>query len=519
VQRAVAAPTFGGGAKVQVKGFRIAGVSAARAEALLPLLQRYVGADKSLADLEDAAKDVEVALQRQGLFLAQAYVPEQTLSDGIVTIQVLEGRIGAVKIELEPGATVSPEFLDRIVAILRGNPVAERELIERALFTLGDLRGISVSSSLTPGEKIGQADLTIKVAPGARFAANLDADNGGSIFTGKYRVNAGFDWFNPAGRGDIASLRAQVTTNLGAKFVRGSWLMPINSVGTKLGVAASFLKYELGTDTFKELDADGTAEAYSLQLLHPVIRSRNSNLFVQASTDYRRFEDRVQAIDLVTKKHISPYATLGVVGDFRDFFAGGGITNYSLGVVGGKLKIKNPEGRRGRPGELQHRRPVPEGPARREPAAGAADARLSLPQRLRPVRDDEPRQLREVQPRRPERRARLPLARIAHRLRRDPHLGVPQEPADRQPAGRDRRLGVRRLRDRPAAPAQARHRQRQHSQAHGPRRRRDLRRQERAHGQELRRLPRRHQGAERRQSRPLLPPPQPAVLIAKAALS
>jgi len=258
-------------------------------------------------------------------------------------VQVLEGRIGAVKVELEPGVTIAPEFLDRMVAILRGNPVAERELIERALFTLGDLRGISVSTSLTPGDKIGQADLTVKVSPGARFAANLDADNGGSIFTGKYRINTGFDWYNPTGHGDIASLRAQVTTNLGAKFVRASWLTPINSLGTKLGVAASYLKYELGSDVFKEFDADGTAEAYSLQLLHPLIRSRNNNLFLQASTDFRRFEDRVQSIDLVTKKHIAPYATLGVVGDFRDTFAGGGISNYSLGVVSGRLKIKNPE--------------------------------------------------------------------------------------------------------------------------------------------------------------------------------
>ena len=343
VPRAVAAPAAGGGAKVQVKGFRIVGVSAARAEPLLPLLQRYVGADKSLADLEDAAKDVEVALQRQGLFLAQAYVPEQTLAEGIVTVQVLEGRIGAVRVELDPGVTISPEFLDRIVAILRGNPVAERDLIERALFTLGDLRGISVSTTLTPGDKVGQADLTVKVSPGAKVAYSLDADNGGSIFTGKYRINGGFDWFNPTGHGDIASLRAQATTNLGAKFVRASWLTPINSVGTKFGVAASYLKYKLGSSVFEDLDADGTAEAYSVQLLHPLIRSRNNNLFVQASADFRRFEDRVGSIGLVTKKDIAPYAALAVVGDFRDTFGGGGISNYSLGVVGGHLKIKDQE--------------------------------------------------------------------------------------------------------------------------------------------------------------------------------
>ena len=134
------------------------------------------------------------------------------------------------------------------------------------------------------------------MSKGADFATTIDFDNGGSLFTGRYRFNAGFDWFNPTGRGDVASLRAQVSTNLGTKFLRGSWLTPINSVGTKLGVAASFLKYELGSATFDSLDADGTAEAYSLQLLHPLVRSRNNNVFLQASTDYRRFEDRVNRL-------------------------------------------------------------------------------------------------------------------------------------------------------------------------------------------------------------------------------
>ncbi len=337
--RAVSTPSSGGGAKVRVKGFRIAGLPAARAEALMPLLQKYVGPDKTLADLEDAAKDLEVALQRQGLFLAQAYIPEQSLSDGIVTVQVLEGRIGAVKIEVEPGVKVAPEFLDRIVEVLRGNPVAERDLIERALFTLGDLHGIHVSTTLTPGEKIGQADLNIKVSPGPATAFSVDLDNGGSLYTGRYRANVGFDWFNPTGHGDVVSLRGQVSDNLGSEFIRASWLTPINSVGTKLGIAASFLHYKLGSAVFESLDAHGTAEDYALQLLHPLIRSRNNNLFLQASTDYRRFDDRVDALPLDTRKDVAPYASLGVVGDFRDTFGGGAISNYSLGGVAGRLKI------------------------------------------------------------------------------------------------------------------------------------------------------------------------------------
>ena len=342
VPRAVVAPSSGGGGKVQVSGFRIDGLPAARTERLLPMLQKYVGADKTLADLEDAAKDIEVALQREGLFLAQAYVPEQKLSDGVVTIRVLEGRIGSVKIEIEPGVKVAPEFLDRIVDALRGNPVAERDAIERVLFILGDLRGIALTTKLSPGGKVGQADIEIRVSRAQAATFSADLDNGGSLFTGRYRLNIALDLASPAGRGDVFSLRGQVSETLGSEFLRASWLTPINASGTKIGLAASALHYKLGSDIFKGLDAHGTAEDYALQVLHPLIRSRNSNFFLQGSTDYRRFDDKVDAVGLNTKKDIFPYATVNAIGDFRDGVFGGAISNYQLGVAGGKLRINSP---------------------------------------------------------------------------------------------------------------------------------------------------------------------------------
>ena len=336
--RAIAAP-LSGGPKVTVRAFRLAGIDAAQAAALTPLLDKYVGEGKSLNDLEDAAKDIEVALQRQGTFLAQAYVPEQNLADGVVTLQVLEGRIGAVKLEVQPGVKVSAEQMQGVLGRLQGNPVARRDLVESALFTLGDLRGVIVTSALTPGAQVGFADLTVTVAPGPAQAFSIDFDNGGSIFTGRYRFSSNLEFFNLASRGDVFSLKTQFSTSFGSGFLRGSWLTPINSLGTKLGLAASYLRYSLGTPTFEALDANGTASALSVQLLHPMIRSRNSNLFLQASADRREFQDKVNSIQIVAKKGNSSYFTFGAVGDFRDALAGGGITNYSANVIGGSLRI------------------------------------------------------------------------------------------------------------------------------------------------------------------------------------
>ncbi len=338
--KAVTAP-LSGGPTLAVSAFRIVGVDDATATRLQPLLGKYTGPGKTLLDLEDAAKDVEVALQREGFFLAQAYVPEQRLTEGVVTVQVLIGRLGSVKLEAEPGVKVDAAFMDRIVDRLRGHPVVERGLIEHALFTLGDLRGIAVHSSLTPGERIGHADLVIKVSPAKTAAYAVEYDNAGSIYTGRHRVYGSADWFSLAGRGDVASLRAQAAS--GTQFLRASWLTPYNAVGSKVGVALSLLRYELGTAVFDPLDAEGTAAALSLQWLHPVIRSRNRNLFFQISTDLRQFDDEVNAIALDSKKSMTAYATFAAVGDFRDTFAGGGISNYAAGIVMGNLKIKTPD--------------------------------------------------------------------------------------------------------------------------------------------------------------------------------
>ncbi len=338
--KAVTAPAAGG-PTLTVSGFRIAGVDDATARRLQPLLAKYTGAGRTLLDLEDAAKDVEVALQREGFFLAQAYVPEQRLAGGVVTLQVLIGRLGRVTVEAEPGVKVDPAFIDRIVDGLRGHPVVERGLVEQALFTLGDLRGIAVHSSLVPGDRIGHADLAIKVSPAAATAYAVEYDNAGSIYTGRHRVYGSADWFSPAGRGDVASLRAQAAS--GTQFLRASWLTPYNAAGSKVGVALSLLRYELGTAVFDPLDARGSAAALSLQWLHPYVRSRNRNVFLQVSTDLRQFDDKVNAIGLDSRKRMTAYATLAVVGDFRDTFAGGGISNYAAGVVMGNLKIETPD--------------------------------------------------------------------------------------------------------------------------------------------------------------------------------
>jgi hemolysin activation/secretion protein len=58
-------------------------------------------ADRSmaLAEIEAVADRVTAFYRRHGYLLARAYVPEQDVVDGVVTIAVLEGRVESVEVK------------------------------------------------------------------------------------------------------------------------------------------------------------------------------------------------------------------------------------------------------------------------------------------------------------------------------------------------------------------------------------------------------------------------------------
>lgn len=327
-----------GGPKIEVRRFQLDGVTASNAEALQPLLKPYIGTGKSLADLESAARAVENELRRRGRFLAQVIVPAQRMVDGVVELQVFEGRLGNVNVDVQPDARISRSLVDSTVEPLQGNPPIERDLIDGSLLRLGDLRGIAVHSVLKPGEEPGTADLDINVDKSRRYATEVEYDNGGSVYTGRDRFYANVDLFDLAGRGDVTSLRGQVSS--GTRYLQGSWLVPINGLGTRVGPVAGWLSYDLGTPQFDPLDAQGSARWLAFQLQQPLIRSQDHNLYLQASIGERRFEDEVRALGLDEHKRVDGYGSIGLSGQLRDSY--GGVNNYSATVSSGRLGIDDP---------------------------------------------------------------------------------------------------------------------------------------------------------------------------------
>ncbi|MCX7165093.1 MAG: BamA/TamA family outer membrane protein [Rhodocyclales bacterium] len=328
------------GMRLEVKGFSIVGMTVAPEADMVGVLVPFIGADKRFQDLLDAAAVVKRELAGRGFFLADVVVPEQKIADGVVVLRVLEGRLGKVRLEVDPDVPISRSLLESYLGSLEEGGLIQTLDVERALFQIHDLRGVVASSSFAPGATPGTADLTIKVSRGKSFDANLDFDANGSIYTGQHRVGAGVDGNSLLGMGELINVRATNAIDGNLRFVRGSALFPVGPWGTKVGGAYSDLKYRLGTPVFTPLKVNGLAQVKSLVAIHPFIRSRNTNLLLIGQSDKRNFYDIQLATGAETFKK-TDVNLLALSGDFRDRLLGGGINIFNVAYTLGELKFGN----------------------------------------------------------------------------------------------------------------------------------------------------------------------------------
>lgn len=323
------------GARIRVNVLRVTGATLFTEAELLAATGFTPGRDLTLPELRNAAARITAFYNDRGYVLTQAYLPAQDVVGGTVTIAVVEGRYGVIDLRNQSG--VSDSVAGGVLNGLNGgDPVAIAPL-ERRLLLLSDMPGVVVHSTLSPGAEVGSSNLTVDLIRAPRIYGSLEADNAGNRYTGAYRFGGSVNFANPTGMGDLISLRLLASTE-GLAYGRAAWQAPLGDA--TVGVAYTHMQYSLGRE-FSALDARGTADIFSVFASYPLIRSRAANLYALASYDAKFLNDEIGLVSQASEKEIQA-VTLGLRGDSRDGFGGGGWNAGSLSWTSGELDIHSP---------------------------------------------------------------------------------------------------------------------------------------------------------------------------------
>ncbi|MEO8523438.1 MAG: ShlB/FhaC/HecB family hemolysin secretion/activation protein [Caldimonas sp.] len=323
-----------GGATITVTAFRFAGNILLSSEQLAPSVVGLLGRPIGFADLQNAAIAVAATYRRAG-WIVRVYLPKQEIEGGVVTIQVIEARFGAVRLEGE-NRRISGERLRRIVeAAQPPGSAVNGDSLDRALLLLDDLPGLSVTGRLSEGQNQAETDLVLAPVDGPLLSGDVTADNTGARSTGSARVSASANLNSPLRFGDLASVFLMHSE--GSDYGRAAYSVPMGSSGWRVGVNASHLAYKVVTPEFEQLDAKGNSTTFGALATYPLIRSRLKNLYLSLAFDHKHFDN--SSLTVTTTRYDTEAASLGLYGNLFDDLGGGGANTAGVTLLQGRVDL------------------------------------------------------------------------------------------------------------------------------------------------------------------------------------
>lgn len=291
---------------------------------LSPLYAKYLGQEVSLKRVYQIAARITRHYREAGYLLSYAYVPDQEVADGTVTIAIAEGYISDVRIEGEDkNARITRKYTERLKA---ERPITDKTL-ESVLLRLNDLPGTSYRSVLLrePGALPGQA--TLSLVPSAEKArASIGFDNFGSRYLGPNELTATYsDSLFPLQQPTLVALTSMPTDELN-----------YGSIGHSIVVAPDLTLEGTGSltrsnpgYTLEPLNIDSTARTFGIGLNYQAIRQRNENLLLKLRTEFTSVDSDLLGNTALTRDKIR-VARASASFDNSDVWGGSNLVNFTL---------------------------------------------------------------------------------------------------------------------------------------------------------------------------------------------
>jgi hemolysin activation/secretion protein len=318
------------GPKVKVSGFHITGQTIYTPEQLQELIKADVGRELSFSELQAVAQRITDYFNRQGYMVAKAYLPAQSIQDGLVEIVVVPGQYGGIDIRNQ--SRLSPQTVANLLSSLKTGDYVKKYVLERNLLLLSDIRGVSVKATLAPGADTGKTELIVELHDNDEDATGtFSLDNYGNRYTGQGVGNVTLTINNLSGTGDVFNLGNNYSGN-GLNNFSAGYTSLVGTQGARLGVSYSTMHYQLGKE-FTLLEDTGKSKTASIFGIYPLVRSRDHNLNAQLQFDYRKITDSSDFGYATSDKHADVW-TLGLNGDSQD---SSGANTYDVNVSSGRL--------------------------------------------------------------------------------------------------------------------------------------------------------------------------------------
>ncbi|MDP1949359.1 MAG: ShlB/FhaC/HecB family hemolysin secretion/activation protein [Nitrospirota bacterium] len=314
------------------------------------VLNKYKGPGKTIKDIDRARVELEKAYQRLGYPTILVVVPEQSVDQGSVRLDVVEGHL--------LGLTVTGNryfsrynILGKLPSVQIGALLYEPDFVKQ-LDAVNANPDLKIAPVLKPGSEQGTVDLELKATDRLPLHAKMTGDNKGPFTTPAARMTWEAQYGNLWGQDHILTLQTtQTPTNWGAVQAYGfSYVAPLiwpdhllavyaSKVSSNSTLAGTSLPIGGGGD----IAVAGNATVGGFRYLFPIFKGGKAGHQLSFGADFKRLEKTEATFpgDLGTAIVLSPIQYLpvsaGYTGTYPDSYGSTTFTTTLTGYVAGLI--------------------------------------------------------------------------------------------------------------------------------------------------------------------------------------
>ena len=235
---------------------------------LLQLAAPYVGHEVKLADLYTLINQINALYQKRGYMTCRAFLGPQTIHDGVVKIELIEGRTGQVS--LTDNHTTREDYVRHRLSLKKGE-VANIHDLNEELLRFNATNDAQLHIVMKAGAEVGMTDYVIAVREPQLYQFGIVADNAGNKSSGLYR--GGFFWQDRSLTGNRDALFLSTMASQGTKSFAAGYTAPLDRMGSKIGVNYTTNSVHITDGALEPLEVRGHSYAYDLFVTNPVVTS------------------------------------------------------------------------------------------------------------------------------------------------------------------------------------------------------------------------------------------------------
>ncbi len=210
-------------------------------------------------------------------------LPDQQVKDGIINMQVIEGKL--TEFEISGNNWLRSSYINDRIKQSFGPPLNIKDVQNRLLLLQQDPLIERINAELHPGSKPGQSRMNLAVTEARPYQAGFIIANDRSPSIGGVSGRLWLRHNNLTGHGDALSF--SYTAMEGLDDFSGSYSLPLTAYDTRLNLYYQNSESDVIEKPINGLSIHSRAETYGVSLAQPLYRTPNQTFSVSLAFEYR----------------------------------------------------------------------------------------------------------------------------------------------------------------------------------------------------------------------------------------